>query len=51
MIIRCLLMLWITVLVTGCTLKDEEQIITEAWHSEKLYLSKSGRNILLLPLP
>ena len=33
MIIRCLLMLWITVLVTGCTLKDEEQIITEAWHS------------------
>ena len=47
MIIRCLLMLWITVLVTGCTLKDEEQIITEA----KLYLSNSGRNILLLPLP
>lgn len=23
----------VTVLVTGCTLKDEEQIITEAWHS------------------
>ena len=51
MIIRCLLMLWITVLVTGCTLKDEEQLSPRRGIPEKLYLSKSGRNILLLPLP
>lgn len=47
MIIRCLLMLWITVLVTGCTLKDEEQIITEAWHSGETLPVEIGKKYRL----
>ena len=50
MIIRCLLMLWITVLVTGCTLKDEEQIITEAWHSGETLPVEIGKKYPPVPI-
>lgn len=50
MIIRCLLMLWITVLVTGCTLKDEEQIITEAWHSGETLPVEIGKKYPPAPI-
>ena len=31
--IRLLFIIWITTLITGCSSKDENQIIIEAWHN------------------